>query len=80
MSQHRKKREDSQEPNQGEDVNYALPISTQRHKRTMPQNQLNSANHVVSQFTGNIQCEFAMVAYSDFILIVLSFSFMLYAH
>ena len=43
--------------------------TTQRQKRTMPQNQLNSANHVVSVFAGIIQCEFAMVAYNEFYFI-----------
>ena len=46
-------------------LDYTWPIATQRRKRTMPENQLNSANHVVSVFAGNIQCEFAMVAYND---------------
>ena len=47
--------------------------TTQRQKRTMPQNQLNSANHVVSVFAGIIQCEFAMVAYNE-ILFYISYS------
>ena len=51
--------------NKGEDVNYTWPIATQRQKRTMPQNQLNSANHVVSLLAGSIQCEFAMIAYNE---------------
>ena len=67
-----KKREDSQEPDKGEDVNYTWPIATQRQKRTMPQNQLNSANHVVSVFAENI-CELAMVAYNE-ILFYISYS------
>ena len=55
------------ESGQREDVNYTWPIATQRQKRTMSQNQLSSANHVVSEFSGNIQCEFvfAMVAYNE---------------
>ena len=72
MRQYQKKREDSPEPDKGEDVNYTWPIATQRQKRTMPQNQLNSANHVVSIFAGNI-CEFAMVAYNE-ILFYISYS------
>ena len=39
----------------------------------MPQNQLNSANYVVSVFAGNIQCEFAMVTYWE-ILFYISYS------
>ena len=39
----------------------------------MPQNQLNSANHVVSVFAGNIQRESAMVAYNE-ILFDISYS------
>ena len=39
----------------------------------MPQNQRNSANHVVSVFAGNTQCEFAMVAYNE-ILFHISYS------
>ena len=56
------------ETGQREDGNYTWPIATQRQKRTMPQNQLSSANHMVSVFSGNIQCEsvFAMVAYMKF--------------
>ena len=57
----------------GEDVNYTQPIATQRQKRTMPQNQLNSANHVVPAFFGNIQCEFAMFAYNE-VLFYVSYS------
>ena len=38
MSQYRKKREDSQEQDKGEDVNYTWPIATQRQKSTMLQN------------------------------------------
>ena len=65
MSQYRKSREDSQEPDKGEDVNYTQRMATQRQKRTMPQNQLNSADYLVSILSGNIQCEFAMVAYDE---------------
>ena len=39
----------------------------------MPQNQLNSANHVVSVFARNTQCEFATVAYNE-ILFYVSYS------
>ena len=39
----------------------------------MPQNQLNSVNHAVSVFAGNIPCEFAMAAYSE-ILFYISYS------
>ena len=55
------------ESGQREDVNYTWPIATQIQKRTMSQNQLSSASHVVSEFLGNIQCEFvfAMVAYNE---------------
>ena len=42
-----------------------LTHSTQRQKRTMPPNQMNSVNHVVSVFTCNIQYEFAVVAYNE---------------
>ena len=42
-------------------------------KRAMPQNQLNIANHMVSVFSGNIQCEFSMVACSE-ILFYISYS------
>ena len=42
-------------------------------EKDMPQNQLNSANHVVSVFAGNIQCKFAMVAYNE-ILFYISYS------
>ena len=42
----------------------------------MPQIQLNSANHLVSVFSGNIQCEFAMTAYNE-ILFYISYSFCL---
>ena len=42
-------------------------------KGQCPQNQLNSANHVVSVFSGNIQCKFAMVAYNE-ILFYISYS------
>ena len=63
------------ETGQREDVNYTWPIATQRQKRTMLQNQLSSANHVVLVFSGNIQCEFvfAMVAYNE-ILFYISYS------
>ena len=73
MSQYRKQRED---------VNYTWPISTQRQKRKMPQNQMNSANHVVSVFFrersmrachGCLQENFIL----HFIFIVLSFLLML---
>ena len=37
------------------------------------QNQLNSANHVVSVFAGNIQWEFSMVAFNE-ILFYISYS------
>ena len=53
-----------------EDVNYTWPIATQRQKKTVPQYQLNSANHVVSVFAGNIQCEFAMVAYNKIVFYI----------
>ena len=39
----------------------------------MSQNQLNSSNHVVSVFAGNMQCEFAMVAQNE-ILLYISYS------
>ena len=39
----------------------------------MPQNQLNSANNVVSVFAGNIQFELAVVAYNE-ILFYISYS------
>ena len=71
MSQYRKQREDSQEPDTGENINYTWPIVTQTQKRTMPQNQLN--NHLVSAFAGNIQCEFAVVVYNE-ILFYISYS------
>ena len=48
----------------------------------MPQNQLNSANHVVSVFAGIIQCEFAMVAYNEILFYIsysLCLSFRLYS-
>ena len=73
MSQYQKQREDSQEPDKGEDVNYTWPIAAQRKKRTMPKNHMNSANHVVSVFAGNTQCEFAMVPYNE-ILFYISYS------
>ena len=41
---------------------------------TMPKNQLNSANHVVSVSAGNTQCEFAMVVYYE-MLFYISYSF-----
>ena len=62
-----------QEPDKREDVHYTWPIATQGQKRTMPQNQLDSANNVVSVFAGNIQFEFAMVAYNE-ILFYISYS------
>ena len=37
----------------------------------MPKNQLNSANHVVSVFAENIQCEFSMVAYNEILFYIL---------
>ena len=37
----------------------------------MAQNQLNSANHVVPVFAGNIQCECAMVAYKEILFYIL---------
>ena len=36
----------------------------------MPQNQLNSTNHVVSVFAGIIQCQFAMVAYNEILFYI----------
>ena len=36
----------------------------------MAQNQLDSANHVVSVFAGNIQCEFAMVSYNEILFYI----------
>ena len=39
----------------------------------MSQNHLNNADHAVSVFAGNIQCEFAMVAYNE-ILFYISYS------
>ena len=36
----------------------------------MSQNQLNNANHVVSVFAGNTQCEFAMVAYNAYFIFI----------
>ena len=56
-------------PKVEKDVNYTWPIATQRHALTMPQNQLNSVNHVVSVFAGNNQCKFAMVAYNEILFI-----------
>ena len=63
-------RENSQKPDKGEDVNYTWPVTTQRQKRSMPQNQLNSANHVFWVFAGNIQCELAMVGYNEILFYI----------
>ena len=38
---------------------------TTKTKKAIPKNQLNISNHVVSIFAGNIQCQFAMVAYNE---------------
>ena len=76
MSQYQKYREDSEEPNKGEDVNYIWIIAKKWQKRTMPPNQLNNVNHVVSVFVENIQCGFALVAYNE-ILFYISYSFCL---
>ena len=59
-----------------EDVNYTWIIATKWQKRTMPPNQLNNVNHVISVFVGNIQCGFALVAYNE-IFFYISYSFCL---
>ena len=70
MSQYHIKKDDSQDPNKGEDFSYTWPIVTQRKKSAMPQNQLNSANHLVSVFAGNLQYDFAVVAYNEILFYI----------
>ena len=64
MGKYPKHRKDSQELDKGEDVSYTWQIAVQRQKKTMPQNQLNSATHLVSVFVRNIQCVFIMLSFS----------------
>ena len=70
MNQYHIKKDDSQDPNKGEDFSYTWPIVTQRKKSAMPQNQLNSANHLVSVFAGNLQYDFAVVAYNEILFYI----------
>ena len=70
MTQYHIKKDDSQDPDKGEDFNYTWLIVTQRRKRTMSQNQLNSANHVVSVFAVNLKYEFSVVAYNEILFYI----------